>query len=105
MTQILEHICVALVSQILIYSGRSLVLAAIALLAVTAFRGYATALRLFIWTSVLYASLALPLLGWLLPPVQVAALNSLQRRAFQSQVDSGFADTMPVARDRNFVVR
>lgn len=105
MTQILEHICVALVSQILIYSARSLVLAAIALLAVTAFRAYATALRLFIWTSVLYASLALPFLGWLLPPVQVAALNSLQHRAFQSQVDSSFAETMPVARDRNFVVR
>ncbi len=40
-------------------------------------------LRLFTWTAVLYAALAMPLLGWMLPPLPVpmpAMLQSARRR-------------------------
>jgi beta-lactamase regulating signal transducer with metallopeptidase domain len=84
MTQLLERVSAALVSGILAHTARTLVVAGIALLGIGAFRPRATSVRLFIWTSVLYASLALPLLGWLLPPVRVAGLNSVQHQAAQA---------------------
>jgi beta-lactamase regulating signal transducer with metallopeptidase domain len=52
---------------------RSLILAVAAGLALAAFRVRDTAARLFTWTVVLYAALAMPLLGWLLPPLALPA--------------------------------
>jgi beta-lactamase regulating signal transducer with metallopeptidase domain len=52
-------------------AARTMVLAAIAGLLLTAFRVKATALRLFTWTAVLYAGLCMPLLGGLVPSIQV----------------------------------
>jgi beta-lactamase regulating signal transducer with metallopeptidase domain len=52
-------------------AARALVLAAAAALALAAFRVKATSARLFTWTAVLYAALAMPLLGWLLPPIPI----------------------------------
>ncbi len=53
-------------------AARALALAAAAGLALAAFRVKATSTRLFTWTAVLYAALAMPFLGWMLPRVSVA---------------------------------
>lgn len=52
-------------------AARALALSGVAALGLAAFRGKTTALRLFTWTAVLYAALAMPLLEWMLPPVPV----------------------------------
>jgi len=52
---------------------RTLALAGSAGLGLAAFRVKSTTARLFTWTAVLYASLAMPLLQWMLPPVAVPA--------------------------------
>ena len=54
-------------------AARSLILALAAGLGLAAFRVRDTAARLFTWTAVLYAALAMPLLGWLLPPLALPA--------------------------------
>ncbi len=50
---------------------RALALAAGAGLGLAAFRVRASSARLFTWTAVLYAAVAMPLLGWMLPPLPV----------------------------------
>ncbi len=50
---------------------RALALAAAAGLALAAFRVKSTSVRLFAWTGVLYAALAMPLLSWTLPPLPI----------------------------------
>jgi beta-lactamase regulating signal transducer with metallopeptidase domain len=50
---------------------RSLLLAAVAGLALKIFRAKSTAVRLFVWRTVLGASLAMPFLGQLLPPLRI----------------------------------
>jgi beta-lactamase regulating signal transducer with metallopeptidase domain len=60
-----------LLTQLASSAVRALVIAGVAGLALLAFRVKAASLRLFTWTAVLYAALALPLLGWLLPPLPV----------------------------------
>jgi beta-lactamase regulating signal transducer with metallopeptidase domain len=52
---------------------RALALAGAAGVGLRVFRVKATSLRLFTWTAVLYGALALPLLGWMLPPLAVPA--------------------------------
>src|SRR3954469_10540403 len=52
---------------------RTISLAAVAGLGLTLLRVKNTSLRLFVWTVVLYAGLAMPFLGGMLPPVSVAA--------------------------------
>src|SRR2546423_1476243 len=59
-------------------AARALLLASAAGLALTAFRVRATSVRLFTWTAVLYAALALPLLSWVLPQVPIPAPAFLQ---------------------------
>jgi len=72
-------------SLVLIYAAmssavRSLALAGVAAAALAAFRPRATSFRLFAWTSVLYTSLALPLLRPLLPAVKVPVPQFLKAR-------------------------
>lgn len=57
-------------------AARTLVLAGIVGIALAGFRVKSTLARLFAWTAVLYAALAMPLLGWMLPalPVSLPAL-------------------------------
>jgi bla regulator protein blaR1 len=62
---------------------RSLALASIAGLGLVAFRVRVASLRLFTWTAVLYAALALPLLGWMLPPLPVPTPAFLQHAGMQ----------------------
>jgi len=52
---------------------RTISLAAVAGLGLTLLRVTNTSLRLFVWTVVLYAGLAMPFLGGMLPPVSIAA--------------------------------
>jgi beta-lactamase regulating signal transducer with metallopeptidase domain len=78
MIQYVDRAVLALVSELVASGARSFVVAGVAAAGLAAFRPKATSLRLFTWTAVLYASLALPLLGWLLPPVQVSAPQFLQ---------------------------
>jgi bla regulator protein blaR1 len=57
---------------------RAMMLAGIAALGLFVFRVKATPARLFTWTAVLYAALAMPLLGWMLPSLYVPAPAFLQ---------------------------
>ena len=59
-----------LLTQVVTIAGRGLTLAAGAGLGLTAFRVKSTGLRLFTWTAVLYAIIAVSLMGWL-PAVPV----------------------------------
>lgn len=80
MTQLIDRASWALVTELMTSAARSCFLAGFAAAALALFRIRSTSLRLFTWTFVLYASLALPLLGWLLPPLQVPAPEFLQHR-------------------------
>jgi bla regulator protein BlaR1 len=52
---------------------RALALSGVVGLGLAAVRVKSTAVRLFAWTGVLYAALAMPLLQWMIPPVSVPA--------------------------------
>ena len=67
-------------------AARALALAAAAGLALTAFRVRTTSVRLFTWTAVLYAALAMPLLGRMLPPLPLPAPAFLQSGSLRSEV-------------------
>ncbi len=74
------------IAQLLACTGRSLVLAGIAAAGLSVVRARATSLRLFVWTSVLYASAALPLLAWLLPPVTIPAPEFVRHRITKTEL-------------------
>ncbi len=61
----------AVLSPIANAAVRALALACGAGLGLAGFRVKAASWRLFTWTAVLYAAIALPLLGWLLPPLPI----------------------------------
>lgn len=69
-----------LLTQVVTIAGRGLILAAGAGLGLTAFRVKSTGLRLFTWTAVLYAIIAVSLMGWL-PAVPVPMPMFLQETA------------------------
>ncbi|HKR84402.1 MAG TPA: M56 family metallopeptidase, partial [Terriglobales bacterium] len=62
-------------------AARTMILAAIAGLLLTALRVRATRLRLFTWTAVLYAGLCMPLLGGMAPSIRIPVPFSLSRPA------------------------
>jgi beta-lactamase regulating signal transducer with metallopeptidase domain len=78
-----DHASTSLLVQLANPAGRALALACAAALALAAFRVKTTSVRLFAWTAVLYAALAMPLLGWMLPAVPVATPAFLQSLANQ----------------------
>lgn len=80
MMEALDRASAALVWILATSAARSFVLAGVAAAALAVFRSRTTSLRLFTWTSVLYASLALPLLGGFLPPLEVRAPEFIQHR-------------------------
>jgi beta-lactamase regulating signal transducer with metallopeptidase domain len=88
------HASTSLLAQLANPAARALALACIVALALAAFRVKATSVRLFAWTSVLYAALLMPLLGWILPALPVAMPAFLQRRAAQPVA----AKLIPVSR-------
>jgi len=80
MMPFVDRAALALVSEVMTSTARSFVVAGAAAAGLYGFRVRATSLRLFTWTAVLYASLALPLLGWLLPALQVSAPQFLEHQ-------------------------
>ena len=65
--------------QLAIAAARALALSMIVGIGLSAFRVKNTSPRLFTWTAVLYAALAMPLLQQMLPPLPVPAPESLER--------------------------
>ncbi len=84
MMQLVDRASLFLVSELASSAARSFLLAGVAATGLASFRVRATSLRLFTWTAVLYASLALPLLGWMLPPLQLSAPQFLGHRISQT---------------------
>jgi beta-lactamase regulating signal transducer with metallopeptidase domain len=94
-------------------AARALVLGAAAGLGLAAFRVKTTSVRLFTWTTVLYAALAVPWLGWMLPPMPIPtpaflqyALKSVRETqifARSNEITVGHSATFPAAAnlDRN----
>jgi beta-lactamase regulating signal transducer with metallopeptidase domain len=68
-------------------AGRALLLASCAGLVLIALKVRATSLRLATWTAVLYAALAMPLLGWLLPAIRVPAQGFLDHAVERRQIE------------------
>ena len=89
MIPIVDRASVALISGLGSAAARSFVLAGVAATSLALFRAKATSLRLFTWTAVLYTSLALPLLGAFLPPLQVSAPQFLQYQLATTKDDRG----------------
>jgi beta-lactamase regulating signal transducer with metallopeptidase domain len=73
-----------LLAQLADSAVRTVFLGAVAGLSMLAFRVRATPARLFTWTAVLYAALAMPLLGGMLPPLPIPTPAFLPSRAIQS---------------------
>jgi len=76
---------------------RALALAGAAGLGLAAFRVKSTTMRLFTWTAVLYAALAMPVLQWMLPPVPVPAPAVFQhqvRRLVDANLQSPSTDNV-----------
>jgi beta-lactamase regulating signal transducer with metallopeptidase domain len=71
MTQFLDRASMVLIGGLVSSAARSIVIAAVAAAGIAAFRVKNTSLRLLIWASVMYASLALPLLGGFIPVLQI----------------------------------
>ncbi len=82
-----------LLAQLANPAARALVLAGAAGLALAAFRVKAASLRLFTWTAVLYGAVAMPVLGWMLPPMAIPIpaflrYDSTQASQFQSSANA-----------------
>ena len=63
------HACSELLAHLIAPAGRSLCLGCFAALAIGALRVKSVSARLAVWKVVLYAALAMPLLGSILPPL------------------------------------
>ena len=86
MTPFLDRASLALTLEVASVAGRACVLAALVAAALAAFRTRATSLRLFAWTSTLYASLALALVAPWLPPLRVPVPPLLMQRVAMSSL-------------------
>src|ERR1039458_5553567 len=96
-----------LLAQLANPAARALALGAAAGLGLAAFRVKATSTRLFTWTAVLCAALAMPVLLWILPPVPIAAPPSLQsalNRLRDIQVLGGSNQTFVATEDQSSLV-
>ncbi len=74
-----------LLAQLVNPAARSLALSVMVGLGLGAFRVKTTSLRLFTWTAVLYAALAMPFLGLTLPPLLIHAPPALQKAFLHSE--------------------
>jgi beta-lactamase regulating signal transducer with metallopeptidase domain len=91
-------------------AARTLALGGAAGLGLAAFRVKITSVRLFTWTAVLYAALAMPLLGRMLPPLPVPTAAFLQYGAAQPvpkavQVSQTIAAAVRSASSEVFIAR
>jgi beta-lactamase regulating signal transducer with metallopeptidase domain len=77
-------------------AARAVALAGAAAAGLAAFRVKNTSVRLSTWRAVLYTALAMPLLGWLLPPLAIpvpAFLHSVQQRTIPTEYVPSEVDT------------
>jgi len=79
----------SLIMQLANPAVRALVLAGATGLGLALLRVKNISVRLFTWTAILYAAIAMPLLGWMLPPLSVPTPAFLQHRLAQTLPDSG----------------
>ena len=84
MTHLIDSASATLMAELATSTARSFLLSGIAVGTIAIFRLKATSQRLFVWTSVLYASLGLPLLGWLVPALQIRVPGLVQSPVVQS---------------------
>jgi beta-lactamase regulating signal transducer with metallopeptidase domain len=93
----------SLLAQLANPAARALALAGAAGVGLAAFHVKSTSARLFTWTAVLYAALAMPLLGWMVPPLSVPTPsflryeNSAAPRAPRAATVSQHLASAPVA--------
>ncbi len=87
-------------------AARALALGGAVGLALVALRLRSTSTRLFAWTAVLYAALAMPVLGWMLPvvPVSIPALRFLLPAPHVVRTSQHVTADNPVFIPRNEVV-
>ena len=89
-----------LLARLAIPAARALTLSAIVGLGLSVFRVKNTSLRLFTWTAVLYAALAMPLLQQMLPPLPIPAPAFLAHELTKARaIFSGTAETTPLLRN------
>ncbi len=106
MTDFINDSSIVLISELATSAARAVVLAGAAAIGLAALRPKATSVRLFVWTSVLYASMAIPVLAWLLPALQVPVPD-----LFHSQTEAALARPvaatlkLPRTNHHEFVVR
>jgi beta-lactamase regulating signal transducer with metallopeptidase domain len=93
----------ALLPHLALSAGRILVLALVAGIILRCVRPRSTAVRLHVWTAVLYAAFAIPLLGWLAPslPIPTPAFlhrvdSSGENSKFENSAQQQFASTPDV---------
>jgi beta-lactamase regulating signal transducer with metallopeptidase domain len=94
----------SLLVQLVSPAARAIPLAVVAGLLLTAFRIRNTSQRLFTWTAVLYAALAMPLLAWIVPstPVPIPAiLPSADSHAASAQTFSSQPAAAPITIAKN----
>ena len=84
MMQFVDRASLSLLSELFTWAARSIVIAGVAAAGLAGFCVGSISVRLFTWTAVLYVSLVLPLVGWLLPPLQVSAPQFLHHRTAQT---------------------
>jgi beta-lactamase regulating signal transducer with metallopeptidase domain len=92
MTAIATAPATSFLGMLLSSAARALALSGVVGLGLAALRVKTTTVRLFAWTAVLYASLAMPLLQITLPPVQVAAPALLQQAWNRAPAKEIFSD-------------
>src|ERR1700674_3341442 len=80
-----------LLAQLAIAAARALALSMIVGIGLSAFRVRSTSPRLFAWTAVLYAALAMPLLQQMLPPLPIPAPALLEHELARAR--AGFSGT------------
>jgi len=87
-----------LITELVTSAARSIVLAGISAAGIAVFRVKNTSLRLLIWASVVYASLALPILGGLIPAWRIPVPEFAMHRIAEARV-GGKRNPLPVALD------
>jgi beta-lactamase regulating signal transducer with metallopeptidase domain len=93
-----------LLAQLTNPAARALLLGAAAGLGLAAFRVKTTSTRLLAWTAVLYAALAMPVLGWILPPLPIPTPTFLQNALTSVQEDQSTVEPRPAAEQRQNAV-
>jgi beta-lactamase regulating signal transducer with metallopeptidase domain len=78
----------AVLTQLGLWAVKTTVLALAAGLGLAVFPVKSTSFRLFTWTAVLYAAFAVPMLGWVLPPLPIP-LPTLRHRVVGPTGDEG----------------